>query len=113
MTMRPCIECGEISSQSRCEEHRLAGGKHLESAHQRGYDYAWRRLSERARKLQPFCTDCGATEDLQTDHSPEAWKRKESGKSIRLKDVAVVCGPCNRKRGAARSRESEVGGIPV
>ena len=103
MTMRPCIECGEISESERCEAHKLkSGGTHSQSAYERGYDHAWRKLSERARRLQPFCSDCGSTEDLQTDHTPQAWARQAAGKAIRLKDVAVVCGPCNRARGAAR-----------
>lgn len=120
MTMRPCIECGEPSNNERCDEHKLRGkdkpngGRHILSARERGYDNAWRRLSEKARKLQPFCSDCGATTDLQTDHSEEAWKRKAAGKAIRLCDVDVVCGPCNRRRGAAReSSKPKVGGIPI
>ena len=50
---------GQPTAGTRCPEHR-------------GYDRRWRVLSERARKLQPWCSDCGATEDLQADHSPEA-----------------------------------------
>ena len=89
MTMRPCIDCGEPTASTRCPEHR-------------GYDSDWDRLSRKARKLQRFCSDCGSTEDLQTDHSPDAWARKAAGKPIRLRDVDVVCGPCNRVRGQAR-----------
>jgi 5-methylcytosine-specific restriction enzyme A len=120
MTLRPCIECGEPTEVERCDEHRLRNadkpgrGKHNRTAEERGYDYAWRKLSQRARRLQPFCSDCGATDDLQTDHSAEAWKRKAAGKPIRLRDVDVVCGPCNRKRGAARETSfCAVGSIPV
>ena len=119
MTMRPCIVCGEPSESERCDEHKIArrdkpnGGKHNQTATERGYDWAWRKLSERARQLQPFCSDCGATDDLQGDHTPEAWERKAAGKAIRLCDVDVVCGPCNRKRGAARGENSRVGSIPV
>lgn len=113
MTMRPCIECGEPTEQARCDEHLLPRNDVKTSAYSRGYDHAWRKLSERARQLQPFCSDCGATEDLQCDHTPEAWKRKSAGKTIRLRDVDVVCGPCNRKRGAARGENSRVGSIPV
>ena len=103
MTLRPCIECGEICDAERCDEHTLkASGTHAESPYERGYDHAWRKLSERARRLQPFCSDCGATDDLQTDHSPTAWARKAAGKPIRLRDVDVACGPCNRARGSAR-----------
>lgn len=100
MTSRPCLVCGQPSDQSRCPDHRL--DDHILTRHERGYDSRWDRLSRKARKLQPFCTDCGATEDLQADHSPEAWRRKAAGKAIRLTDIDVVCGPCNRARGQAK-----------
>lgn len=112
MLMRPCIDCGEPSENPRCDEHTISVGGQKTSADSRGYDHAWRKLSQRARRLQPFCSDCGATTDLQCDHSPQAWARKLAGKPIRLKDVDVVCGPCNRKRGAARDK-SEGGGYPL
>ena len=108
VTMRSCIECGEITEAERCDQHKIkgkdkpSGGRHEFSADQRGYDAAWRKLSERARRLQPFCSDCGTGEDLQCDHTPEAWARKAKGLPIRIKDIDVVCGPCNRARGAAR-----------
>jgi 5-methylcytosine-specific restriction protein A len=89
VTLRPCIGCGLPTPLTRCPECR-------------GYDHAWDRLSRRARRLQPFCSDCGATEDLQTDHTPEAWARKAAGKPIRLQDIDVVCQDCNIARGAAR-----------
>lgn len=99
MTLRTCLDCGEPCDGPRCPQHTLdAKG----TATQRGYDAAWDRLSRRARKLQPFCLTCGSTEELQTDHTPEAWARKAAGKPIRLLDVQVLCGPCNRDAGAAR-----------
>ncbi len=115
MTLRPCVECGEPSEGTRCPEHteRRSGAK--TSAASRGYDAAWRRLSQRARERQPFCSDCGATADLQADHTPEAWARHEAGKAVRLCDVDVVCGRCNRRRGAARGpaiATERVRGIP-
>jgi len=72
------------------------------SATARGYDAQWTRLSKRARRLQPFCTDCGSEHDLTADHTVEAWKRKEQGKTIRLQDIDVVCRVCNSERGQAR-----------
>lgn len=98
--MRPCLVCGEPSDGTRCAEHRQPD--HKPSARKRGYDGQWDRLSKRARRAQPFCTDCGATEDLQADHLPSAWERKAARLPIRLADVDVCCGPCNRARGAAR-----------
>lgn len=102
MTMRLCVECGAAAEGSRCTEHRLKDSRPKPAAANAAYDYAWKRLSRRARALQPFCVDCGTTTDLQTDHTPEAWQRKERGLAIRLEDVDVVCGACNRARGAAR-----------
>ena len=98
--MKPCLVCGELSDRSRCEQHWPHQVK--ASAAARGYDAAWHRLSRKARRMQQSCTDCGATDDLQADHSPEAWRRKAAGKSIRLVDIDVVCGQCNRRRGSAR-----------
>lgn len=100
MTMTTCLDCGEPSIGPHCPEHDIKG-----TATQRGYDAAWDRLSKRARRLQPFCGSCGATEDLQCDHTPEAWERKAAGKPIRLQDVQVLCGPCNRDAGAARGMD--------
>lgn len=34
MPLRPCIECGTISDQARCPDHRRAGTR------ERGYDHA-------------------------------------------------------------------------
>ena len=109
MTLRPCLTCGEPCAGPRCTDHTLDPKA---PAAQRGYDAAWQRLSKRARRLQPFCLDCGATEDLQADHLPQAWARKAAGKPLRLADVEVVCAPCNRARGAARGPLATRGNAP-
>ncbi len=100
MTLRPCLTCGEPTGSTRCAEHTPT--RNRATAEARGYDTAWRNLSRRARKLQPFCTDCGSTESLSLDHSEEAWARKAAGKVIRLQDVTVLCGGCNTRRGSSR-----------
>lgn len=109
MTLRPCLSCGTPSDGPRCDEHTLDTKAHASA---RGYDWQWTKLSRRARKLQPFCTDCGNTENLTGDHSPEAWARKAAGKPIRLQDIDVVCGPCNQSRGAARGHSATRGDAP-
>jgi 5-methylcytosine-specific restriction enzyme A len=109
MTLRPCLICGQPSARPRCPEHTLDTKP---TAHARGYNNAWTRLSKRARRLQPFCTDCGSTEDLQCDHTPEAWQRKAAGKTIRMQDIDVVCADCNRARGAARGSAVTRGEAP-
>ena len=101
MTWKPCIVCGEPAAYERCYEHRLPS-RQTSSAHSRGYDAAWVKLSKRARRLQPWCSDCHTTEDLTCDHTTEAWVRKAKGLPIRLEDVDVVCRSCNTRRGRAR-----------
>ena len=93
--------CAYLSDRAYCPQHRT---KDSRNARLRGYDTAWTRLSKQARAKQPFCSDCGSTADLQCDHSPGAWQRHALGLPIRLEDVDVVCGACNRKRGKARQK---------
>lgn len=100
--MRPCLDCGEPSPATRCPDHTQPRN-HDVSAARRGYDAAWRRLSKRARRLQPFCADCGAVDDLTGDHL--VWP------ATKLEHVAVVCRACNSKRGARRSKQTR-GGNP-
>lgn len=106
-----CPDCGRVYERDDttaacpdCKPVRTARPNHYArgSATARGYGYAWRKLSERARRLSPQCEDCGATTDLTADHSAEAWLRHERGQVVRLRDVAVVCRRCNAERGAAR-----------
>lgn len=100
--LAPCMECGEPTEGSRCEEHSRVDIKG--SARERGYDARHDALSRRARRLQPFCTDCATPDDLQLHHKPQAWERRAAGQVIRLVDVEVLCGECNRGRGPARGR---------
>lgn len=110
-----CPDCGTVfernGKQGSCDDckpqrdHKLKNFNRP-SPRESGYDYKWRKLSERARRISPFCEDCGATDDLTADHSVEAWRRKEQGKAIRLKDISVVCRRCNSERGAARGEQA-------
>jgi 5-methylcytosine-specific restriction enzyme A len=109
MTLRPCLDCGQPCTGPRCTQHTTEAKGTREA---RGYDAAWRRLSKRARRLQPFCIDCDTTEDLQADHTTEAWERYEAGRPIRLQDIAIRCGPCNRAAGAARGPSATRGRAP-
>ncbi len=98
MTPRPCIDCGEPTTDTRCPSCQADQDRRTDtsrgSRHERGYDGRWARLSARARRLQPWCLDCGATDNLTADHL--RWPART------LDDVEVVCGPCNNRRGAAR-----------
>lgn len=103
MTLKPCIGCGEPAEGRHCEDCRPpATALRKTSPRERGYDAAWDRLSRAARRLQPFCVDCGSEARLTADHKPSAWERKEAGLPLRLEDVEVVCNDCNVRRGSSR-----------
>lgn len=104
---KPCLTCGVPGPARYCPAHQPTRSMPKVSPRQRGYDTAWDKLSARARKLQPFCTDCGTRDDLTADHSAEAWERKAQGKPIRLQDVDVVCRTCNARRGDPREHGDE------
>lgn len=97
-----CPDCHDFGQ----DDNRTFFSRAGKTTTQRGYGARWQRLSRKARQLQPFCSDCGATEDLTGDHTPEAWARYEAGKVLRLKDIDVVCRTCNGERGKARGEEN-------
>ena len=90
MTWTSCIVCGTPSPASRCTVHVVV----KPSATARGYDSKWQALSKQARKLQPWCSRCGADRDLTADHL--VWP------AITIADVEVLCRRCNSSKGAAR-----------
>jgi 5-methylcytosine-specific restriction protein A len=106
---KPCIACGEdaVPGQSRCTDCRLPRTPRASST-ARGYPAWWTRLSEQARKLQPWCSTCGRAErPLTVDHTPQAWAKVQAGKRLTLKDFAagllsVECLQCNVDKGHAR-----------
>ena len=72
---------------------------------QRGYGAAWQRLAAQAKRLQPWCSVCRATEDLVADHlRPETRGRQ----GLTLADVQVLCRRCNgSKQDKAAPRPTE------
>lgn len=103
--LQPCATCGELAEGTYCTTHQPRDLR-IKDSHAAGYNHTWRKLSQRARRLQPFCSVCGTSKDLTTDHTPTAWKRKEAGLPIRLQDVDVLCRSCNSKAGAARGKNA-------
>ena len=112
MIARPCLGCGEPVAGSWCPDCQPVRVEPSKDRRARGYEGQWRKVSARARRLQPWCSDCGTDKDLTCDHSPEAWRRFEAGLAVRIVDVDVVCRSCNSKRGPARQRVDQ-GGCPA
>lgn len=101
-----CLECRPPRPPERRTARRRERERERGSATARGYGAHWQALSEQARYLQPWCSDCGTDRDLTGDHSPEAWARHAAGKPVRLEDIDVVCRSCNGRRGDARDAGS-------
>jgi hypothetical protein len=84
--------CGEPCTDGRCAAHRPVKDQTKRPTRaQTGYTSAWDRLSAQARRLQPWCTDCGTKNDLTADHL--RWP------ALRIEHVDVVCRSCNSARG--------------
>jgi 5-methylcytosine-specific restriction endonuclease McrA len=96
--MRCCIRCGEPSPGSYCPGCRPADTRTRKTKGQAAYDPVWRKLSQRARRLQPWCVDCGTTEDLTADHILPKVDYPELVHAI--ENLAVRCRSCNSRRGA-------------
>ena len=65
--MRPCLHpgCPTLVTKGRCPTHRT-------TTTQRGYGSEWQRYSRAKRAQQPWCSTCGRTDDLTTDHTTDA-----------------------------------------
>lgn len=106
----PCLDCGELSPNARCEQHDKEHKRDKESRRDRSNrpdrfgsaNTHWKRLSAKARKLQPFCLDCGSKDNLESDHLPSAWLKTANHKPLTLDDIEVVCADCNVKRGSSK-----------
>lgn len=66
---------------------------------QLGYDERWFKLRKQAISRQPWCSYCGATNDLTGDHKTPL---SQGGYAHTIDDITVACRSCNSKRGAGR-----------
>ena len=91
---RPCVVCGELSFESRCEAHtvRKPGG----SPHLRGSSYSRRKLRRQTLERDFFtCQSCGLVDPsgrkLQADHMLALSR----GGSSELSNMQTLCGDCH------------------
>lgn len=87
VVLRACIDCGAPSSRARCPAH-VRARKRTRNAN-----------TIRARAViaaQPWCSDCGSTTDLTSDHVvPLARGGTNAGHQ------RTLCRRCNSRRGGA------------
>lgn len=102
--MRPCIDCGQPSPQSRCPDHRRRkDNRRRTGPGEAAYDPVWRRLSAAARRASPFCESCGSVESLTVDHVVPKSVCPELVHS--LENCRVLCRTCNSRRGVKFAAE--------
>lgn len=129
MILRPCIECGEPSEATRCDEHTTAELRPRDRVTRRNAS-RWKNLSRRLRAMQPWCsvTGCGNTDltldhiiDLQDGGAPYArhnlqvlCRSHNTMKSVNAKEFARIAGPlavarvvATRGDGATQNRFSD------
>ena len=97
---RPCAGCGVVVRASRCVECKRLKERTRASRIQRGYDYAWIKLSRHLREQQPFCSILGCNnQDLTVDHiiplSDAPYLRLE------ITNLQVLCRVHNSRKGNA------------
>ena len=107
MPEKLCIGCKArhipVGRQQRCPDctrgYERAKRERRGTRQQRGYDKAWYALARRAVAGQPWCSACGATDDLTVDHR-DPTSRGRNG--LTLADVQVLCRGCNARKGNSR-----------
>ena len=97
----PCAQPGcpvLLALDQQCHQHPYHS--HRPTRHQRGYTNDWLRLSQELVAHQPWCTYCGSTSDLTTDHIIPTSK----GGTNDYENLQVLCRGCNTgKANAQRS----------
>lgn len=88
-----CLECGEPSEGTRCDEHAIKRQPRAWTARDTG---RWRRLSRRLRKMQPFCLQCGTPDDLTVDHIVPL---DAGGDPFDVSNLQVICRRHNSMKG--------------
>ena len=101
MTARPCAQCGDIIATgtycTECKPKPAATTKVRPKGHVHTNTTRWKRLSDKARKLQPWCVDCGAHDDLTGDHIIPV--SEDPTLAYEVLNIAVRCRTCNSRRG--------------
>src|SRR5699024_2040843 len=94
VTATSCIECGELSDGPHCDQHKP---KPRNRSHFRSNPAAWKQLSARLRRMQPWCTICGTSDDLTVDHIVPYDERPDL--AYEISNLQVLCRKHNSSKG--------------
>ncbi|WP_448221201.1 HNH endonuclease [Gordonia iterans] len=106
--MKPCLICGEPSPGSRCADHQIRkpAGRHAVHLNRT----RWKKLSRKLRSMQPWCSACGATNDLTVDHKIPLVERPDLAYDVNNLDV--LCRSCNGAKDAHLGGHPKTAGQP-
>jgi len=93
--MKPCLGCLTPTDGTRCPSCERTYERQRGTPTERGYTYAWSRIVADAIARQPWCSFCGATDDLTGDHLVPLSR----GGSNDRDNCRVLCRSCNSRRG--------------
>jgi hypothetical protein len=105
MVNRPCLDCGTLTPNTRCERHRIRKDNQRYSQRgtttQRGYGHAYRQRRERALTGATHCATCGrpftadnpATGGHTTDLRTVPLHERKA--TARTADMVPQCRACN------------------
>jgi hypothetical protein len=97
MPLRPCLDCGRLSPQSRCPRHRR-------TTTQRGLGYTHQRQAAAQIAAVPWCEDCGHTGSPDNPLTGEhGTARVHGGTQV----DRTLCRRCNSARGSKIRRHAE------
>jgi 5-methylcytosine-specific restriction endonuclease McrA len=94
---RPCVDCNTLTRSARCIRCKRLKERVRPTPSQRGYGYAWQKLSKEFRTAHPYCFKCGTTKDLTTDH---IISKKNGGLSV-WSNLQTLCRVHNSEKGSA------------
>ena len=101
MALRTCLDCGELTKATRCDDciriRSRARDDDRPSASARGYGVAWRRIRAAHLRDEPDCAFCGATA-TEVDHI----ERRSDGGSDDRSNLRSLCKPCHSRRTAVQ-----------
>lgn len=94
MSLRPCLRCGVPVAGTHCSDCQPTDVRVRHAI--RSNPAAWKALSKRVRRVQPWCLDCGTTDDLCADHIIPLAVAEEL--ALVEQNVTVRCRTCNGRR---------------
>ena len=99
--LRPCVDCGALTSKRRCIQHQRDYEQRRGSRRIKGrYDAEWQRIRAQALREHPWCERCRTPgtpgNPLTGDHRIPVLH----GGRNEIDNVAVLCRACNSSKGA-------------